>query len=156
MASTSLRQPLRLLADDCHRLAVFVRRPDVARQRDLRCRADDRDRRPQFVRRVRHELTLRIDDGGEPIEQPVERRCERAELVAGMRRRQAANRCALGRDRLCLPRHVAERPQRLRGPPASRRAPAASIATKMPHPSAVRSAASSASSAASGAAIAAT
>ena len=46
------------------------------RQRHLRRRPHDRDRRPQLVRGVGHELTLQVQRRREPIEQPIEGRGE--------------------------------------------------------------------------------
>ena len=61
-----------MIGDDRQRFAVVGFLPARAAQRDVGGRAHDRDRRPQLVGRVRHELALRL-----------ERRCDRAQADRG-------------------------------------------------------------------------
>ena len=80
------------------RLAVVVLRATVARERHLRGGANDGHRRSQFMRRVGHELPLRVQRGRQTIEQLVERGRKPSELVVAVRRAADGRRIAL-RDR---------------------------------------------------------
>ena len=57
-------------------------------QRDVGRAADDRHRRAQFMRCVGHELPLRFVRVLQSLQQRIERRCERRELVVARRHRQ--------------------------------------------------------------------
>ena len=78
-------QPARLPADDRQRLAVLGLVAVIAAQRDVGGRAHDRHRRAQLVRRVGHELALRLQRRAQPRDQPVERVRQLAELVGPRR-----------------------------------------------------------------------
>jgi hypothetical protein len=105
-------QPRRLLRDDGQGFPVIVLGSRLTREHDLCGRADHRHRSSQFVRRVRHELPLRVKHRRQAIEETIERGSELAHFVVAVRCLQARRRISLG-DRCRLQRHVRQGAQRL-------------------------------------------
>ena len=104
------RQSCRLFLDDSQRLSIVVLRSGALRERHLRGCPNDRDRRPQLVRRIRHELPLSLEHAREPVEQRIERLREAAQFVIRVRCLQASRRIVL-RDRGRLFGQVGQRPK---------------------------------------------
>jgi len=67
-----VREPLGLLVKYSQRVPVFLRRTCPLRKSDLRFTAQNRNRRPQFVRRIGHETLLALERLTETVEQAVE------------------------------------------------------------------------------------
>ncbi len=68
-----VREPLGLLVEYSQRFPVFLGRTRLPRKSDLRFAAQNRNRGPQFVRRIGHEALLAFERLTEPVQQAVER-----------------------------------------------------------------------------------
>src|SRR5260370_33433719 len=68
-----VREPLGLLVEYPQRFPVFLGRTRLPRKSDLRFAAQNRNRRPQFVRRISHEALLAFERLTEPVQQAVKR-----------------------------------------------------------------------------------
>ena len=102
-------EPPRLAADDPDRFAVLGLLAVFATQHHVGGRAHDGNRRPQLVRRVGHELPLRLQRRAHPRDEAVERRRELAEFVGPVHLAQILE--AGRRDPSRAPRHVGDRAQ---------------------------------------------
>src|SRR6266849_122709 len=68
-----VREPLGLLVKHFQRFPVFLRRTRLLRKSDLCFTTQNRNRRPQFVRRIGHEALLAFERLAETVQQAVER-----------------------------------------------------------------------------------
>src|SRR5882762_5716258 len=74
-------EPLGLLLKYSERVPVFLRRTCLLRKSDLRFAAQNRNRRPQFVRRIGHEALLAFEGLTETVQQAIERPCKVSQFV---------------------------------------------------------------------------
>ena len=83
MSSTMRPSRALLFTDDRHRVAIFRLVPRRAIERHLGGRLNHRDRRPQFVRGIGHELTL---PSRKPVVEPIQQAIEGARELTELRR----------------------------------------------------------------------
>ena len=81
----------------------------VTAERDICRRANDRDRRPELVGRICHELALRLQRAAQSGDERVERAGELAQFVGTVRMPDIFH--AGERNLRRAPRHVGNRPQ---------------------------------------------
>ena len=91
-----VEQHLRAVGGLEHRLAHLAQVGDVGvrvGERDLDLGADDRQRRAQLVRGIGDEAALAVERAGEPVEHPVDRVGELAQLVVRALHARSARPC---------------------------------------------------------------
>ena len=84
-AVDQVRKMRRLGADDLQRVAIFAV-ASIPRQCHLCLAADDRDRRPQFVRCVGEQTLLLFERALQSLEEGIEHGAQASELVGGIRK----------------------------------------------------------------------
>ncbi len=97
-------EPLGLLVKNAKRFAVFLSRADLLRKGDLRFTAQNRHRRPQFVRGIGDEALLVLERFAEPIKKAVEGTCQVAEFIPFILYRQTLVKVGSA-DAACLAAH---------------------------------------------------
>src|SRR5467141_546596 len=83
-----VREPLGLVMQNSQRFPVFLQRTHLLRKSDLCFAAQNRNRSPQFVRRIGHEAPLAFERFAETVQQAVERLRQVPEFVPLILHRQ--------------------------------------------------------------------